>query len=161
MTKRVLIPLRQHGSIKELIPYLQFVAGPGMEVIFLARSENLYPWWFTYDLGAFGKSANVMPIGTFAATIAQQRQSRLAEEGISTARQILQEKGVSVRLEFCSSSLKRAVRNYRNGDTNIVILLGRRSRYLRRLISCLHRWLLPFGTTDAPRILLLRADRKF
>jgi len=158
MTEHVVIPLRQYDSVEEILPYLEFVARPGMEVIFLARKENIYPWWCAYDLGAFRQSRNAVPVGTLAASIVRQRQTRLAEEHISTARRILQEKRISVRLEFCSTSLKRAVRNYCDGDTNLVIVAGGRFR-LKQLTSTLHRWFQPFGATEAPPILLLRADR--
>lgn len=162
LIERILIPLRRYDGIEEAIPSLEFLAQPGMEVIFLMRNAaNLYPWWSVYDIGAFQNTATSTTLTNLAGTIAQQRQTQSVEERISSARRLLKNKGVTARLEFCSTSLKRAVRDYHQSDAKTIVLLGRRFRRLRPLALIVRHCLRRFGKEDVRPTLLLRSEGNF
>ena len=156
MTDTILIPFKQQDHVEELIPYLEFVARPETQVVFLVENhEMLYPWWSAYDVSAFHRLQ-----GRLQRTIARQRQSFSAEARISCVRRVLQAKGATVHLEFCSS-FRSAIHSYRDGDAKTMILVCRKFRYLSRFPATMRRAFKRFRVEPAPPMLLLRPDRKF
>ena len=46
MQAQVLVPLKPHERVDELIPYLELLAPAGSTVVFLIPiATNLFPWW--------------------------------------------------------------------------------------------------------------------
>jgi hypothetical protein len=158
MPARILVPLRNHDRMTDILPYLVFVARPGMEIIFLVQSDdNRYPWWLEHD-SAIERS---LSIGTLEKALAQQRRVLAAEERVAAARNIVDGKGVEIRIEFYSGSLKKVTASYRAENDEMTILVSSKPRHLQRFLTTLRQL---FGRpTPQPvsAMLLLQPNRHF
>ena len=158
MPARILVPLRNHDRMTDILPYLVFVARPGMEIIFLIQSdENRYPWWLEHA-SAVERSVS---IGTLEKALAQRRRVFIAEDRIAAARMILDGKGVDVRVEFYSGSLKKFAKSYQTKNDEITILVDSKVRQPQCFLIALQQL---FGR-PAPRpvsaMLVLQPNRHF
>lgn len=158
MPARILVPLRNHDRMTDILPYLELVARPGMEIIFLVQSDgHRYPWWLEHA-SAVERS---LSIGTLEKALAQQRRVLAAEERVAAARNIVGGKGVEIRIEFYSGSLKKVTASYRAGNDPMTILVSSKPGHLQRFLTTLRQL---FGRpTPQPvsAMLLLQPNRHF
>jgi hypothetical protein len=158
MPARILVPLRNHDRMTDILPYLVFVARPGMEIIFLVQSdENRYPWWLEHA-GAVERS---LSIGTLEKALAQQRRVLAAEERVAAARNIVDGKSVEIRIEFYSGSLKKVTASYRAENDEMTILVSSKPRHLQRFLTTLRQLFGRAAPQPVSAMLLLQPNRHF
>lgn len=160
MLERILVPLRDHDRITEILPYLGFVARPGMEIVFLLRSdEHRYPWWSEHAGTLGGASERASSIGTLEIALARQRCVLSAEEQVARARKFLQAKGVAVRIELYTGSIKNFMTSYSGEDSETMILISNKLTVVRRLRIALRQWFTPVAKDSVAATLLLHPHR--
>lgn len=124
MAKQILVPLKRDDGVKEIIPYVERVAQPGMKVVFLLR----YPvYGFVWGRKESGIEATLEARKTAVRKIGEyytwEEQRRLAENRVSPAREALERRGVEVTVDVCTDRLGRAVKSYtQNGDVHLIVM---------------------------------------
>jgi hypothetical protein len=123
MKDQILVPLERRDQIEQVMPYIEKIARPGMDVVFLIRSsstswprmEALLAAMHTENPAALQKQEGIMGFE-------YERQKRLAEEDLQRFNQRLG-KGVQTRVKIYAGRLKRALSNCaRSGDIRLVVM---------------------------------------
>lgn len=137
MNKQILVPLRQHDRIEDVLPCVERVAQPGMKVVFLLG----YPVeGFTRHLALYtqlegGLSQRTAAARHLANIYSWEGNLRRAESRVSPAREALERMGAEVAVEAYAGSLNKAVAKYAaKGEVHLIITpagIGNRiSRFL-------------------------------
>jgi hypothetical protein len=118
MSKKILVPLGQNDRTAEMIPYIEKVARPGMNVVFLVR----YPVdGFIWGQEEFGMKA-ALEAKKLVRYYSWEGNLRRAAEKVSSADAALRLKGVEVAVDVYAGSLKKAVRSHMlNGDVHLIM----------------------------------------
>ncbi len=144
MAKQILVPISRNDRVKEMIPYVERVALPGMKVVFLVRypmdgfDEHIRAGRFTGETGI----PNPEKIKKIAARYTWESQQQLARQRVFPACDALQKKGAEVTVDVYTGSLRKAVKSYAlTGDVHLMMAnagIGRViSRSLKNLFSIL------------------------
>ena len=115
MAEQILVPLKMHDRIEEIIPYLKEISKP-MKVTFLFPSTtSLFDGFDDWLEDRRGTSGPGMQSPLEARKMMQmysgKKQMELAEQKVSTVQEALGN-GVGVDVDFYESSLSRALRGY-------------------------------------------------
>jgi hypothetical protein len=149
MAGQILVPLKRHDRIEEIIPYLEKLAKPGMRVVFLFRYPvdswlYLRDHWVTTESSREAMLAGKKVIDHYSWDV----QRGLAEQKISLARKALQERGIEVAIEIYTGSWRRLMDDYKaNGDVHFIMMHAASGHLMIRL---LRRMMLPFGLFKPP-----------
>ena len=83
MSTQIVVPVKKRDEVKHLLPYLQVLAKPGSEIVFLwpYREETS---WMEVQLAAMQTQINVK---RFAINTSIERQSRSIEEKVRSVRE--------------------------------------------------------------------------
>ncbi len=144
MAKQILVPLSRNDRVKEMIPFVERVAQPGMKVVFLVRypvdgfDEHIRAGRATGETG----TPNPEKIKKIAARFTWESQQQLARQRVFPACHALQTKGAEVTVDVYTGSLRKAVKSYAlTGDVHLMMAnagIGRViSRSLKNLFSIL------------------------
>lgn len=138
MSKQILVPLKLHDEVDEVLPYVERVAQPGMKVVFLRR----YPGTSLGSmLPLFAKMEGGMPerlAGTrqLADIYSWEGNAQRAERKISAAREVLERNGVKVDVSVYAGSLRRFVRNYGlKNDVHLIVAPAGIGSWITTLVS--------------------------
>ena len=146
----------------DILPYLEFIARPRSEIIFLIQSDdNRYPWWLEHASTVTSAAEHCVSIDTLEKALTQRRRVFMAEDRIAAAREIFAGKGVIVRVESYSGSLKKVARSYQGKPDEITILVNSEVRQPRRFLIALRQLFGRAVPQPAPAILLLQPNRHF
>ena len=124
MKEQILVPIKRHDRIDDVVPYLKEVAKPGMRVVFLIPYPATGSGELFHDYMVTTESrAEVAKTGeTIIRKYSWEEQRRLAEQKVAPAREALHKRGVEVAVDLYMQSLKRVVESYtRNGDVHLVM----------------------------------------
>ena len=118
MSKKILVPLGQYDRSEEMIPYIENVARPGMQVVFLVR----YPVdGFLWPKEEFGMKA-ALEAKKLVTHYSWEENLRRAANRISHASEILGCKGIEVTVDVYAGGLNKAVRSHTiNGDVHLIM----------------------------------------
>jgi nucleotide-binding universal stress UspA family protein len=143
VTGRILVPLRRGDRIKDVIPYLEQIAGPGSRVIFLVHYSVESLDWF--------QSEPMMSV--------IKEQKLMADNNTFLALEPLRERDVTVALDIYAGPLRKVVKQYTGrGDIDLVMIAARGKSWLARLFQ---NSLLSFNfscLSKSSSVLLLRPD---
>ncbi|MGH7835006.1 MAG: hypothetical protein ACREQK_15285 [Candidatus Binatia bacterium] len=124
MKDQILVPLKRRNQIEEVMPYIEKIARPGMNVVFLIRAScTNWPW--TEALLAAMHTGNAAALQNCDVILGfeYERQKRLAEESLQGFNQRLGRKGVQTHVRIYAGPLKRTLRNStRNGNIRLVVM---------------------------------------
>ena len=132
MNKKILVPLGQYDRSEDMIPYVENVARPGMEVVFLVR----YP--------VDGIDLAKEEYGMRAALEAKELVSYYSWEGnletantqVAPACEALRAKGIEAAVDVYAGSLKKAVRSHTfNGDVHLIMTRAAMDNWIGRLFD--------------------------
>jgi hypothetical protein len=143
VTGQILVPLRRGDRIKDVIPYLEQIAGPGSRVIFLVHYSVESLDWF--------QSEPMMSV--------IKEQKLMADNNTFLALEPLRERDVTVALDIYAGPLRKVVKQYTcRGDIDLVMLAARGKSWIGRLFqNCL--LFLSFSCPGkSSSVLLLRPD---
>jgi hypothetical protein len=128
MAGQILVALKSQDRLSRMIPYIEGVAKPGMQIVLLvpfgpaavfnASRDNFLP--LTVEEAKFFGSLQEARFINRAQPIAEQK--RLAEHRVFLALEGLLKRGIDVKLEVYTGSLRRALKNYMlKGDVHLVM----------------------------------------
>jgi hypothetical protein len=132
MNKKILVPLAQNDRAEEMISYVEKVARPGMEVVFLVR----YPVdGFIWAKEEFGMKA-ALEAKKLASYYSWEENLHRAAEKLSSACAALRPKGIEVAVDVYAGSLKKAVRSHTiNGDVHLIMTRAGIGDWIARLFD--------------------------
>ncbi len=117
MTSRILVALRTNDRIKEIIPYVEKLARPGMKVVFLlpfpvgGAHYNIHT-----DLFLLPRAEKTMNYYSWEEILQRARRK------ISFACEVLRPKGVEVAVDVYSGAVKKAIRDHvLNGGVHLIM----------------------------------------
>lgn len=149
MAEQILVPMRRHDRIEEIIPYLEKVANPGMRVVFLFP----YPvnsWLYLRDHWITTESPREAMLAgkKIMDRHSWEVQRGLAERKVFLASEFLQKKGVELAVDIYTGNLKRVIGDCASNQD--VRLIMRRAGSNHPMMRLLRRVLVPFGLFTRP-----------
>lgn len=118
MNKKILVPLARNDRTEEMIPYIEKVARPGMNVVFLVR----YPVdGFIWAKEEYGMRA-ALQARELVNYYSWENNLGNAKMKLSHVCEALSAKGVEATVDLYAGSLKKAVRSHTiNGDVHSIV----------------------------------------
>ena len=118
MSKKILVPLAQNDGAGEMIPYIEKIVRPGMDVVFLVR----YPVdGFIWAKEEYGMRA-ALQARELVNYYSWENNVENAERKLSPVCEALRAKGVQATVDVYAGSLKKAVRSHMvNGDVHLIM----------------------------------------
>ncbi len=136
MAKRIVIALRRHDRIEEILPCIEKIARPGMRVVFLLR----YPielWSYLTDHWIDTESpAKAMLAGRKVNYhYSWELQKGLAERKIAAARESLRAMEVEAAVHIYTGSLKKLLQAFTIEQETPLIMISRGTGRWRRIVG--------------------------
>jgi len=132
MNKTILVPLGQYDRAEEILPYVEKVVRPGMQVVFLMRYPVGGIKWPTGEPDTVTASEVRELIDYYS----WEGNLRRAAKGISHASEVLGCKGVEVSVDVYAGSLKKALRSHTlNGDVHLIMARAGIGDWIARLFD--------------------------
>lgn len=181
MAEQILVPLKRNDRVGEIIPYVEQVTQPGMQVVFLVPNpmDRLTNWWRDRRISIEAERRTRLAEGLPSmypwenrTCVPEERffpvceypwenQRRLCQERLSPVCEPLRKKGCEVSVALYRGSLRKALRSYAlNKDVCLIMVRGGIdlwiTRFMRRTIPIFGL----FKRTECPPMLLLRTDHK-
>jgi len=124
MAEKILVPLKRHDRVEEVIPYIEKVTQPGASVVFLIHHPvNSLKWLRAY--------CGIMECG-LEKTIAMRRmvesysvkvRRQLAQQKVFHTCEALQRLGVKIAVDVYAGSLRKTLRSHvLNGDSQLIVM---------------------------------------
>ena len=118
MNKEILVAVKTHDRIEDMIPCLERVAQPGTKVTFLLR----YPVdGFTWTKEEAGTAAAALEAKKLADYYSWEANVKRAEKKVSPALGVLRRNGVEATVDVYAGSLSKVVKRYASeGDVTVM-----------------------------------------
>ena len=160
MSGQIFVSLRRRDRIEQIMPYLNLLARPGMQVVFLTSYREKVSW-MEVQLTAMQTGARaIAAITTLTANTVRQAHLRAVAERIRPARKALHDKGMTVVIHCYSGSLRSAIARLRDADDETIVLLSGHT-IISKFLSQARQFFNPFGINDSVPILFLRPRRQY
>jgi hypothetical protein len=160
MSGQILVPLKKHDRIEEILFYLDVLARPEMKVVFLTPYRGKVSW-MEVELTAMQTGIkSITAITKLAVNASLEEQLRWVEERIRPAREALQMKGTTVIVQCYTGSLRNTIASLRDPDRELIVLLSEHYQIIRKLIAQFRKLFGRFSTSDTTPILFLRPRRQ-
>jgi hypothetical protein len=159
MARQILIPLKEHDRPEEILPYLEEIAQPGTEVVFLVRCKQGGFGWLSHQSTIMQTEIRTLTaVRTLAIRDFWQRQIQLTKQRTLPAREALKRKGVAVGVQCYMGSLGKAIANCSGVGSKLVLVsmesqtsIGKFLALFRFLRGCLQTASTPFVLILCPR----------
>jgi hypothetical protein len=124
MKEEIVVVLRRHDRIEEILPYVEKIVQPRMRVVFLVPYPmELWPWLCDHWVTTESRRAAIMAGKRIINEYSWEMQKNLAEQRLSRARAILQRMQVEVVVDIYTASIRRAVHDYCTGREACLVSL--------------------------------------
>ncbi|HEU4343667.1 MAG TPA: hypothetical protein VFU31_19120 [Candidatus Binatia bacterium] len=163
MAKQILVALKGRDRLSHMIPYIEKIAQPGMQVVFLMRS---------CPQSTFMSALNDREEALFAGCVEEAKSTRepkdssfmdeqrlIAEHKVFLAQEALLKRGIEVTVDVYTGSLRRVLKSYvRTGNVNMIVTgAGMVLTALQFLSRTLPRFL-PLARSGFPPVRLFCTD---
>jgi hypothetical protein len=160
MSAQIFVPLKKHDRIEEISRYLDMLARPEIQVVFLTAYREKVSW-FEIQLNAMQTGTKaITTTTTLAANASREIHLHWVEQRIRPARDALQKKGTSVVVQCYTGSLRNALASLHDADHEVVVLLSERGKLIRNFFGQIGKIFRRFRTGDLTPILFLRPRRQ-
>ncbi len=122
MAEKILVPLKRHDRVEDIIPYIEKVAQPGTSVVFLMHQPvNGLKWLQAYfeimECGLEKTIAMRKVIESYSAN------RQLAQQRVFHACEALHRLEVKIAVEVYTESLRKALKSHMaGGDVDLIVL---------------------------------------
>ena len=118
MSKKILVPLAQNDRAEEVLPYVERVARPGMNVVFLVRYPVDGIKWPTKE----PDTETDAEVRQLLDHYSWETNVNRAKAEVAPAARALRGRGIEVIVDVYGGSLKKAVRSHTvNGDVHLIM----------------------------------------
>jgi hypothetical protein len=160
MATQIFVPISKHGQIDDLIPYLEALARPGMEIVFLTR-YRIAVSWMEVQLNAIQTGLKTTPSISALIRDDSRRNVRICEENVRRARNLLKERGSTISHQCYGGRLRDAIASLRNPEDEMILLMEEKPKAIRKLLRRLAKVLGRFHTVDTTPIVFLLRGRQY
>ena len=132
MNKKILVPLGHYDRTEEMIPYIEKVARPGMQAVFLVRYPVDGFIWAKeeYGMRAALKAKELVNYYSWEGNLEN------AKKRVASACEALRAKGIEAAVDIYAGSLKKAVRSHTlNGDVHLIMTRAGIRDWIARLFD--------------------------
>ena len=137
MAEKILVPLKKHDRVAEVIPYIERVARPGTSVVFLIHHPvSGFKWLQAYcGIMECGLDKALM-LRRMIESYSVKARRQLAEQKVFQTCEALHRLGVKAAVELYSGSEKTIFNGYiRKGDVDLVIMRPQTQFQITRAIK--------------------------
>ena len=153
MAIKILVPLRKHDRLDEIVPYIEEVAEPGASVVFLIRHPvSGFKWLQAYAAISQCGIETALAIRRMAESYSSRTRMQLADQKVFFACEALHRLSVTVTVDTYAGSLSKALSNYASHENvQFVVMqpgIGQRiASYLQGVISIQSIFRHPFSSS--------------
>jgi hypothetical protein len=153
MATKILVPLKKHDRLDEIVPYIEEVAEPGASVVFLVRHPvSGFKWLQAYAAISQCGIETALAIRRMAESYSRRMRMQLARQRVFCTCETLHRLGVTVTVDIYASSLSKALSSYvSHGDVQFVVMqpgIGQRiASYLQGIVSIRSIFRHPFSSS--------------
>jgi hypothetical protein len=124
MAEKILVPLKRHDRVEEVIPYIEKVTQPGTSVVFLIHHPvNGLKWLQAYCGIMQCGLEKTMAIRRMVESYSVKMLSQLAHQKVFHTCEALHKLGVKVAVEVYTGSLRKTLRSYvLGGDVDLIVM---------------------------------------
>ena len=124
MAEKILVPLKRHDRVDEVIPYIEKVTKPGMSVVFLIHHPvNSLKWLQAYCGIMQCGLEKTMAIRRMVESYSAKMRGQLAQRKVFQTCEALHKLGVKVAVEIYAGSLRKTLRSYViGGDVGLIVM---------------------------------------
>lgn len=113
MAIKILVPLRKHDRLDEIVPYIEEVAEPGASVVFLIpHPVSGFKWLQAYVAISQCGIETALAIRRMAESYSRRTRMQLAGQKVFCACEALHRLGVTVTVDIYASSISKALSSY-------------------------------------------------
>jgi len=159
MNNRILVPLKKHDRLEEIVPYIEKVAQPGASVVFLIRRPvSGLKWLQAYcGIAQCGLEKN-LAVRRMIECYSLKMRRQLFERRVFQTCGALHDMALNIAVDVYTDSLRKALRSYAHrGDAPLVIMqpgIGQRIvSFLQGAVSVRRMAAKPFS----PSVMLFHA----
>jgi hypothetical protein len=132
MNKKVLVPMKRNDRVDGFVPYVESVARPGMQVVFMVPYPVEGLCWSTEEFGR-NAIAEAKRLATYCTWDANLRK---AKDRISAALKVLPVNGIEVAVDLYTGSMRSAVHGYAaKGDIHLIVTRAGIGDWISRLFD--------------------------
>jgi hypothetical protein len=130
MAKTILVPIKKNERVEEVLPYIEKLAQPGSNVIFLTS----YPvgqrqtWLRDHRITAETRQKATLAGRYLMDNYCWETQRILAEQQLSPCREALKQKGIKTSVSLYTGSLRKLVREYEDNPDMCLLLTQPQNR---------------------------------
>ncbi len=127
MAEKILVPLKRHDRVEEMIPYIEKVTQPGVSVLFLVHHRAKSRKWLEPYCGIMECGPEkTIAIRKMIESYSEETRRQLAEQRVFHTCAALHRLKVKVAVEMYTGSLRKALRNYmRGGEVGLIVMQPR------------------------------------
>ena len=124
MAEKILVPLKKHDRVEEVIPYIEKVMQPGTSVVFMIHHPvDGLKWLQAYCAIMQCGLEKTMAIRRMIESYSMKMRSQLAHQKVFHTCEALHRLGVKVAVEIYTGSLRKTLRGYvLGGDVDLVLM---------------------------------------
>jgi hypothetical protein len=137
MAQKILVPLKRHDRVEEIVPYIEQVAQLGVSVVFLVHHPvNGFKWLQAYCGIAQCGLEKTLAVRRMIESYSFQMRRQLAQRRVFQTCEALHSMGVNITVDVYTGSLRKRLRSYvNNGDAQLLVM---RPGIGQRIMSVLH-----------------------
>ena len=137
MAEKILVPLKKHDPIEEIVPYVEKVAKSGASVVFLVHHPvSGFRWLQAYCGIAEGGLEKCLAVRQMIESYSPKTRRQLAQRRVFQTCEALHGMGLNITVEVYTGSLRKTLKSYANNG--IAQLLIMRPGIGQRIMSALH-----------------------
>ena len=149
MAEKILVPLKRHDRVEEVIPYIERVTRPGVSVVFLLHHPvNGLKWLQAYCGIMQCGLDNALMLRKMVESYSVKTRRQLAQQKVFQTCQALHRLGVKTAVEVYSGNLTKNLKSYLSeGDADVILMRSGMGQGIRRFL----RWTLSVCGLFRPR----------
>jgi hypothetical protein len=160
MAAQIFVPFNKREHIEDMIPYLEALARPGTEIIFLTPYRVAVSW-MEVQLTAIQTGLKITaPIGAVLNKDSSPNV-RICEEKVRQAQNLFNKRGWKISHQCYVGRLRDAVASLRNPEDEMILLMEERPTTMRSLLRPFAKFIGRLNTDDAAPIVFLRPGRQY
>jgi hypothetical protein len=134
---KILVPLRKHDRIEEIVPYLEKVAEPGASVVFLVHHPATgFKWLQAYCGIAQCGLEKTLAVKRMIESYSLKTRMQLAQRRVFQTCEALHDMRLTIAVDVYTGSLRATLKRYAtHGDPKLLVL---RCGIGQRIMSVLH-----------------------
>jgi hypothetical protein len=124
MAEKILVPLKRHDRVEEVIPYIDKVTQPGASVVFLIHHPVDGLKWLQAYCGIMECGLEkTMAIRRMVESYSIKMRRQLAQQKVFHTCDALHKLGVKVAVEIYTGNLRKTLRSYvLGGDVDLIVM---------------------------------------